>query len=85
MQVFSYKQYKQILSTMTRAEKIQKQIELQDEIIEKAGINMVTCGMCGTTMLHRLNEEELECPDCGFKSEPCDFPDIYFRGMFDTP
>lgn len=66
---------------MATTEQRQKQIELQNEIIEKTSINIVTCGNCGTTMLHRLNEEELECPDCGFKSEPCDFPDLYFNGM----
>ena len=28
------------------------QLELQQEIIDKTGINIVTCGNCGTVVLH---------------------------------
>ena len=45
--------------------------------IQDAGFNVVTCGTCGDVMLHRMDEEDIECPHCGFTSEPCDFPDFF--------
>lgn len=38
--------------------------------------NIVSCGMCTYTFLHiPSNADELECSNCGFTSECCDFPD----------
>jgi predicted RNA-binding Zn-ribbon protein involved in translation (DUF1610 family) len=54
------------------------QLELQKEIVAKSGINIVTCGNCGSTLLHRIEDENMKCPDCGFESEPCDFPDLNY-------
>lgn len=54
------------------------QLELQLEVVAKCGINIVTCGNCGSTLLHRIQDETLECPDCGYGSEPCDFPDLNY-------
>lgn len=54
------------------------QLELQLEVVAKSGINIVTCGNCGSTLLHRIQDETLECPDCGFDSNPCDFPDLNY-------
>ena len=45
------------------------------EIIQESGVNIVTCGMCGKVLLHGTEESEIECPFCGYESEPCDFPD----------
>lgn len=46
--------------------------------MQRAGFNVVTCGMCGSTVLQDLKvEEDICCPDCFFTSEPCDFPDLY--------
>jgi hypothetical protein len=67
------------------------QLELMEEIRDKANINIVTCGSCGTVVLHErvafdgTNDEEIDiqCYDCGFKSEPCDFPDLFYRGWDD--
>lgn len=53
------------------------QIELMQEIIDKAKINIVTCGMCGDVLLHEIEDEEIKC-HCGFESEPCDFPDLIY-------
>jgi predicted RNA-binding Zn-ribbon protein involved in translation (DUF1610 family) len=55
------------------------QFKLYQEIVDVAKINMVTCGDCGDVVLHRMEEEEIKCPHCGFKSEPCDFPDLYYE------
>ena len=54
-----------------------KQKELYDEIVEKTGINITTCGNCSDIVLHRVTETELTCASCGLTSEPCDFPDLY--------
>ena len=58
--------------------KIEEQKELFFEMVQKSGINIVTCGSCGEVVLHRVNDTEIQCPACGFKSEPCDFPDFYY-------
>lgn len=55
------------------------QNELQQEIINKTGINIVTCGNCGSVLLHYLDDEFIQCPDCKFASEPCDFPDLNYE------
>lgn len=54
------------------------QLELQLEVVAKSGINIVTCGNCGSTLLHRIEDENLKCPDCNFESELCDFPDLNY-------
>ena len=52
------------------------QYELLQEIIEKAKINIVTCGMCGDVLLHEIGDTILKCEYCGFSGEPCEFPDL---------
>jgi len=53
------------------------QVLLQNEIISKTSINIVTCGNCANTILHRLKEvEEMVCPYCNYKGEVSDFPDL---------
>lgn len=54
------------------------QLSLQKEIIEKAGINLVSCGSCGDIMLHRLPADELHCPSCDHEGDICDFPDVNY-------
>jgi uncharacterized Zn finger protein len=56
------------------------QLELQQEIIKSSGINIVTCGDCGSVVLHEIevNLDKIECPDCGLISDPCDFPDLNY-------
>jgi hypothetical protein len=60
---------------------MEEQIKLQEEIIEKTDINIVTCGDCSTVILHKRGLEEIKCHDCGFESDPCDFPDLYHSGL----
>lgn len=52
------------------------QSQLKQEIINKTNINIVTCGNCGSVVFHKIGCEEITCPDCGFSSEPCNFPDL---------
>jgi len=66
---------------MNRESKILAQIELNEQILQKAKINIVTCGHCGSMMLHKLEDELIQCPFCDFESEPSDFGDYYYEGM----
>ena len=54
-----------------------EQYDLAQEIVDKSGINIVTCGNCGDVNLHRLVDEDITCASCGFESEPCEFPDLF--------
>ena len=65
----------------TKQEKVLEQIALMEVIRDKANINIVACGNCGDILLHKLEDEEIECPHCDFKSDPCDFPDYLYVGM----
>jgi len=65
----------------TREEKRINQIRLQDRIVATSGVNLVTCGSCGSVMLHEAKQEEIECPFCDHISEPCDFPDYFYEGF----
>lgn len=74
----------------TIREKVIEQIELQEELQSVAGINIVNCGSCGSTLLHRIvplrmdtavEDYYITCPYCNFHSDPCDFPDFLYSGM----
>lgn len=58
---------------------MENQYELAQEIVNATGISIVTCGMCGQVMLHRIEDVELKCNECGFESESSDFPDLFYK------
>lgn len=60
----------------TIEENINESQSILQREIQGLGYNVVTCGNCGSTILHKTSDEEITCPDCLFKSEPCDFPDL---------
>ncbi len=64
-----------------REVRLREQYELAQEVVNKSGINIVTCGNCGDVNLHRIfpteSDEDITCARCGFESEPCDFPDLF--------
>jgi hypothetical protein len=73
----------------TRRQLAQEQLDLMDIIRAKAGINMVTCGHCGTILLHDNNlefkEEPLVCFGCGTEhvdSSSC--PDYWYEGLIEN-
>jgi len=68
---------------MSRRNKRQCQESYQHEI-QGAGFNLVDCGSCGSTFLHRTQHEDIECPFCDYRSEPCDFPDHFHEGFCDS-
>ena len=55
------------------------QLEMLKEI-QESGYNIVTCGDCGTVNIIEIRESEdlHTCFDCGFQSEGCDFPDLFY-------
>lgn len=62
-----------------------EQYKLAQDILNKTGYNIVTCGNCGDVLLHDTNDVDSEgtsndivCPSCGFKGESCDFPDLFY-------
>ena len=62
-------------------EKILKQIQLQNAIQSKADINIVTCGNCGSIVLHEREAEEIDCPYCNRIMDVSDCPDYLYDGM----
>lgn len=54
------------------------QLELQQKCINDADVNIVTCGNCGTVILHETPAETINCNDCNFESDICDFPDLNY-------
>ena len=65
---------------MTKKEKFLQQIALQNKAYD-AGVNIVTCGDCGHTLLAPADAEQIQCPHCDFTADQCDFPDLFYTGM----
>ena len=61
--------------TRVRVKKKETQLQLQQEIVAKTGINIVMCGNCGSTLLHRQSDAKITCPDCETNGE---FPDLNY-------
>lgn len=60
---------------------IEKQIEFQSKI-QSLGINLVSCGSCGSIFFHECNEEEnVECPFCDTDMAKSDCPDYFYEGL----
>ena len=72
----------------TRRELAQEQLELMNDIRAKANINIVTCGNCGTMLLHEMksiNEDNsIECFGCKSEMELCDCPDYWYEGCIEN-
>lgn len=63
----------------TKREIAENQIRLQEEI-QSAGVNLVTCGNCGSILLHDLKDETIEC-FCGSEMDLHDCPDYWYEGV----
>ena len=68
----------------TRRELAEEQLELMELIRSKSNINMVTCGNCGTLLLHERDAEEIDCFGCKTKMDVCDCPDYWYSGCIDN-
>jgi len=74
----------------TKREKIVEQISLMDDIRSLSKINIVTCGHCGSIVLHKTEVEEIDCPYCNRTLDVCDCPDYLYDNIennqeFDEP
>ena len=67
---------KDIVIEIGLAPQEETQMDLQREVIEKSGINIVTCGDCAEVLLHRLTDKVITCPYCELSEDPCHFPDL---------
>jgi hypothetical protein len=60
----------------------QEQLYLMEVIRIETGINIVTCGHCGTVILRRLDDEDIECYSDECKDNEamglCDCPDLFY-------
>ena len=56
---------------------LQGQLLLLREV-QQLGHNVVTCGNCGDVLIHKTTDEVVLCPHCGYESDPCDFPDLFY-------
>ncbi len=58
------------------------QLELAQEVLSKANINIVTCGNCGSVILHKTSEDgTISCYDCKSEMDLSDCPDLFYSGM----
>ena len=64
----------------TKRELAVEQISLQERVISLAKINIVTCGNCGSVLLHELNDETIECACCKQELDQSDCPDLWYEG-----
>jgi hypothetical protein len=66
----------------SRRELVAEQMRLMEVIREKTSINIVTCGKCGSVMLHEPFEAEnvMTCYDCLTEMEAEDCPDLWYEG-----
>lgn len=65
----------------TKREKILEQIALQNKVRSLANVNIVTCGHCGSIVLHDTNANQIECPYCDRVMDVSDCPDYLYDGM----
>ena len=72
----------------SRRELAQEQLDLMDDIRAKANINMVTCGHCGTILLHEMksiNEDNtIVCFGCKREMDLSDCPDYWYEGCIEN-
>lgn len=62
----------------TKKEITEEQIKIQEEM-QSAGFNLVTCGNCGSVLLHRLDDKDnIDC-FCG-EMPKSDCPDYWYEG-----
>lgn len=66
---------------MNKLDLILKQIELQEKIQRLADINIVTCGHCGSIVLHERKHYEIVCPYCFREMAVSDCQDYLYDGM----
>ncbi len=67
----------------TKKEIAENQIKIQ-KCMQFAGFNVVTCGNCGTVLLHEIEDESIDC-FCGQQMDLSDCPDFWHEGCENNP
>ncbi len=60
---------------------MREQLNLMREVLNKTDINLVTCGNCGSILLHRIDNEIINCYSCKRDMDTSDCPDYFYEGM----
>ena len=73
----------------SKRELAQEQLDLMNHIRHYANVNMVTCGHCGTILLHNSNKEfdkePLVCFSCKTEfTDASDCPDYWYEGIVES-
>ena len=63
------------LKIKTKEEVTKEQIDLQNQI-QQEGFNIVSCGNCGTVLIHKTDKESIDCI-CGEEMDLWDCPDLW--------
>ena len=64
---------------------VKEQLELMNHIRTYANVNIVTCGHCGSVLLHETGlEGTITCYDCKSEMDLSDCPDLFYTGMEDS-
>jgi hypothetical protein len=63
---------------MSNSKLLNRQLNWSEHILTELRLVICTCGQCGCTIIVDPDEEEVECYACGFTSEHCDFPDLFY-------
>ena len=65
----------------TKEELIKEQVKFHDRIRKQLNLNIVDCGNCGATIVHKRKVDDVTCPDCLETMEVSVCPDIYYKEM----
>lgn len=69
----------------TKRELVIEQIEMMHTIQRDSGVNIVTCGNCGTVLLHKIDDADtIECFGCKEEMAKSDCPDYWYEGCQDS-
>ena len=63
----------------TKREICEEQIALQEEL-QCLGYNIIQCCNCGTVLIHRTEQETIDC-FCGETLDLSDCEDLFYDGM----
>lgn len=63
----------------TKIQIAENQIKLQSKM-QSAGFNLVTCGNCGSILLHEIGDNHIDC-FCGREMNLSDCPDYWYEGL----
>ena len=66
---------------MTKKSKVLQQVKLQEKIQRESSVTIVTCGHCGSVVLHEMADTEIDCPYCDRIMDVCDCPDYLYSGI----